>query len=203
MGLEDLRTRVVRSRNSHRLHGFLTAFNQTIISQDVALFSGTIKSNIDPLDEHSMEECRDILERCHLLSLLEHTPSAEYATLLDMPVSPGSLSAGEKQLVAIARAILRRTNIIIMDEATSQIDSNLDDQIQKTIREEFSSAIVITIAHRLKTIMDYDRVLVLDDGKIVEFGQPGELFKTTGGHFREMCRQSADWSLLAEILNQE
>ncbi|KAF8078960.1 ATP-binding cassette transporter [Lyophyllum atratum] len=161
LGLEDLRTRI------------------TIISQDVSLFSGTIKSNLDPLDQHTIEECLDVLQRCHLSSLLNHTPSADHTTLLDIPISPGSLSAGEKQLVAIARAILRRTNIIIMDEATSQIDSNLDDQIQQTIREEFAEAIVITIAHRLKTIMDYDRVLVLDDGEVVEFGQPRELMGMT------------------------
>ncbi|KAF5385025.1 hypothetical protein D9615_001230 [Tricholomella constricta] len=160
LGLEDLRTRI------------------TIISQDVSLFSGTIKSNLDPLDEHCEEECLDVLQRCHLSSLLKHAPSGEQATPLDMLISPGSLSAGEKQLVAIARAILRRTNIIIMDEATSQIDANLDDQIQKTIREEFADAIVITIAHRLKTIMDYDRVLVLDEGEIVEFGQPREMMGT-------------------------
>ncbi|KAG5647718.1 hypothetical protein DXG03_008441 [Asterophora parasitica] len=182
LGLEDLRTRI------------------TIISQDVSLFSGTIKSNLDPLDEHTEEECLDILRRCHLTSLLKHTPTNTQVTSLDMPISAGSLSAGEKQLVAIARAILRHTNIIIMDEATSQVDAELDDQIQKTIREEFADAIVITIAHRLKTIMDYDRVLVLDDGEIVEFGPPKELMGTVGGRFREMCRQSADWALLASVL---
>ncbi|RDB29359.1 ATP-dependent bile acid permease [Hypsizygus marmoreus] len=183
-GLEDLRTRI------------------TIISQDVSLFSGTLKSNLDPLDIHTDAECLDVLQRCHLMSLLNHIPTAGETTPLGMPISPGSLSAGEKQLVAIARAILRRTNIIIMDEATSQIDSQLDDQIQRTIREEFSSAIVITIAHRLKTIMDYDRVLVLDDGEIREFGPPGELLRTTGGAFREMCRRSADWPLLDSILEK-
>ncbi|KAG5638390.1 hypothetical protein H0H81_000286 [Sphagnurus paluster] len=176
--------------------------DSTIISQDVSLFSGTIKSNLDPLDEHTEAECLDVLERCHLTDRLKHTPPAEQMTLLDMPISPGSLSAGEKQLVSIARAILRRTNIIIMDEATSQIDSNLDDQIQKTIREEFADAIVITIAHRLKTIMDYDRVLVIDDGQIVEFGKPGELLETMGGPFREMCRQSSDWSRLISVLDK-
>ncbi|KAG6919005.1 hypothetical protein DXG01_009715 [Tephrocybe rancida] len=198
LGLEDLRTRV------------------TIISQDVALFSGTIKSNLDPLDEHTENECLDVLERCHLSTSLNHTLSAKQATLLDISITPTSLSAGEKQLLSIARAILRKTNIIILDEATSQIDSNLDDmvqaqnvllsatlmyttQIQKTIREEFTDAIVITIAHRLKTIMDYDRVLMLDTGEIVEFGTPKELMSTAGGPFREMCCQSADWSLLSSI----
>ena len=102
-----------------------------MISQDVSLFSGTIKSNIDPLNEHSEEECLDVLRRCHLATLLTHTAShneGEAATL-HMPVTQHSLSAGEKQLVAIARAILRRTNIVVMDEATSQIDSRLDDDV--------------------------------------------------------------------------
>ncbi|KAK2461428.1 hypothetical protein APHAL10511_005891 [Amanita phalloides] len=154
MGLEDLRTRV------------------TIISQDVSLFSGTIRTNIDPLEEHSTEEHLEVIQRCHLSSVIKHTPTENEPSLLDMPVGPESLSAGEKQLVALARAILRRTNVIIMDEATSQIDTNLDDQIQVTVREEMVDAIVITIAHRLKTVMDYDRILVLDGGEIVEFDEP-------------------------------
>ena len=135
-----------------------------------------------------------------------------------MQVNQGSLSAGEKQLLALARAILRRTNIIILDEATSQIDSDLDDQvcylrlskcffpsfdifqkIQRTIREEFKNAIVITIAHRLKTVMDYDRILVLDEGRVVEFDTPRVLIQTLNGAFREMCRNSSDWPLFLQM----
>ncbi|KAJ7109921.1 P-loop containing nucleoside triphosphate hydrolase protein [Mycena epipterygia] len=179
IGLEDLRTRI------------------TIVSQDVSLFSGTIRSNLDPLGANTNQECLDVLERCHLLPLLKHRASPSEPTVLDMPVNQGSLSAGERQLVALSRAILRRTNIIIMDEATSQIDSHLDDQIQRTIREELSGAIVITIAHRLKTILDYNRILVLDDGELLEFGSPKMLLQKTGGAFREMCRKSPDWPLFA------
>ncbi|KAJ7492339.1 P-loop containing nucleoside triphosphate hydrolase protein [Mycena latifolia] len=181
IGLEDLRTRI------------------TIASQDISLFFGTIRSNLDPLGTNTNQECLDVLERCHLLPLLKHHASPSQPTLLDMPVNQGSLSAGERQLVALSRAILRRTNIIIMDEATSQIDSHLDDQIQKTIREELSGAIVITIAHRLKTIMDYDRILVLDDGELQEFDSPKALLQKTGGAFREMCRKSPDWPLFAAV----
>ncbi|KAJ7651661.1 hypothetical protein DFH06DRAFT_1270538 [Mycena polygramma] len=169
IGLEDLRTRI------------------TIVSQDVSLFSGTIRSNLDPLGANTDQECLDVIERCHLAPLLKH--ASREASLLDMP----------RQLVALARAILRRTNIIIMDEATSQIDSRLDDQIQKTIREELSGAIVITIAHRLKTIIDYDRILVLDDGELREFGSPKMLLQKSGGVFREMCRKSPDWPLFAAV----
>ncbi|KAF7347593.1 P-loop containing nucleoside triphosphate hydrolase protein [Mycena venus] len=181
IGLEDLRTRI------------------TIVSQDVSLFSGTIRSNLDPLGANTDQECMDVLERCHLTPLLRHASSSSESSVLDMPVNQGSLSAGERQLVALSRAILRRTNIIIMDEATSQIDSRLDDQIQRTIREELTGAIVITIAHRLKTIIDYDRILVLDDGELVEFGSPKTLLQKTGGVFREMCRKSPDWPLFAAV----
>lgn len=95
----------------------------------MSLFSGTIKSNLDPLGQSTPQECLEVLERCHLNSALHFTPTVEEPTILDMHISPGSLSAGEKQLVALARAILRRTNIIIMDEATSQIDTHLDDRV--------------------------------------------------------------------------
>ncbi|PPQ63821.1 hypothetical protein CVT24_009771 [Panaeolus cyanescens] len=174
LGLEDLRTRI------------------TIVSQDVSLFSGTIRSNLDPLGQATNEECLQALERCHLLPLLNHEPSEEEPTVLDMKINQGSLSAGEKQLLALARATLRRTNIIIMDEATSQIDSDLDDQIQETIREELAGAIVITIAHRLKTVMDYDRILVLNQGHIAEFDTPKALLAKPGGIFQRMCRKNKD-----------
>ncbi|KAG1864676.1 P-loop containing nucleoside triphosphate hydrolase protein [Suillus subalutaceus] len=178
IGLEDLRSRI------------------TIVSQDVSLFSGTLRSNLDPFEEHTDQECWDVLERCHLTRLLSRAIEKGGFTL-EMPISQGgSLSAGERQLVALARAVLRKTNIIIMDEATSQIDSHLDDQIQTTIREELSGALVITIAHRLKTIIDYDRILVLDAGEIIEFDKPKILLAKVGGAFREMCRKSADWPQL-------
>ncbi|KAJ7631233.1 P-loop containing nucleoside triphosphate hydrolase protein [Roridomyces roridus] len=181
IGLEDLRTRI------------------TIVSQDVSLFSGTIRSNLDPLGLNTDQECLDVVDRCHLTPLLKHHASRHEPSLLDMPVNQGSLSAGERQLLALARAILRRTNVIIMDEATSQIDSHLDEQIQHTIRDELSGAIVLTIAHRLRTILDYDRILVLDDGELLEFGTPKMLLQK-GGAFREMCRKSTDWPLFAAVL---
>ncbi|KIY50417.1 hypothetical protein FISHEDRAFT_64655 [Fistulina hepatica ATCC 64428] len=174
IGLEDLRTR--------------------ISSSSTPLPSGTIRSNIDPAGERPDAECLDVLERCHLVPLLQsrHAPEGNQ-TLLDIPVSHGSLSGGERQLVALTRAVLRKTSLIIMDEATSQVDAHLDSQIQATIRTELASCIVITIAHRLKTIVDYDRILVLDNGAIVEFDAPAKLLSKVGGTFREMCRKSPDW----------
>ncbi|KAJ3554652.1 hypothetical protein NM688_g2996 [Phlebia brevispora] len=186
IGLDDLRTRV------------------TIVSQDVSLFTGTIRSNLDPFGEHTDAECMAVLERCHLTPVLSSSSSSGASTPninLDMAISQtGSLSAGERQLVALARAVLRRSSVIIMDEATSQIDTDLDDQIQRTIREEFASSIVITIAHRLKTVLDYDRILVLGHGEILEFDTPAVLINKPGGVFREMCRASADWRMLKSIV---
>ncbi|TCD63205.1 hypothetical protein EIP91_005844 [Steccherinum ochraceum] len=188
LGLDDLRTRV------------------TIISQDVSLFTGTIRSNLDPFNEHTDEECWEVLERCHLTPILNAASNGHKQNgtgsrpALDMPISQsGSLSAGERQLVAMARALLRRSNVVIMDEATSQIDTELDDQIQRTIREEFRGSIVITIAHRLRTVLDYDRILVLGKGEILEFDTPKALLNQQGGVFRDMCKASADWPMLQQL----
>ncbi|THH32259.1 hypothetical protein EUX98_g1936 [Antrodiella citrinella] len=187
LGLDDLRTRV------------------TIISQDVSLFTGTIRSNLDPFEEHTDEECWEVMERCHLTTILKSATASSNKTgdsklTLDMPISQsGSLSAGERQLVAMARALLRRSNVVILDEATSQIDEELDNQIQRTIREEFRGSIVITIAHRLRTVLDYDRILVLGAGEILEFDTPKSMLNKPGGVFREMCRASADWPLLQTL----
>ncbi|KAG8680347.1 hypothetical protein FRC09_018309 [Ceratobasidium sp. 395] len=95
--------------------------------------------------------------------------------------------------------MLRRSAVIIMDEATSSIDLETDDQIQRTIRDEMSDALVITIAHRLKTVIDYDRVLVLDHGELVEFDSPATLMGQEGSVFRSMCQRSADWDELSRI----
>ena len=182
---------------------------------------------MDPFSEHTDAECLEVLERCHLASLLATSSGGSVSSLtLDTPIGQtGSLSAGERQLVALARAVLRRSNVVIMDEATSQIDTALDDQvraflviqhvpvhptdillvlpcvgqIQRTIREEFAGSIVITIAHRLKTVLDYDRILVLGNGDVLEFDTPEALINKPGGVFREMCRASADWVTLQTL----
>ncbi|KAF8342804.1 uncharacterized protein EI90DRAFT_3030312 [Cantharellus anzutake] len=175
----------------------------TIVSQDVALFSGTVRSNLDPFSEHTDAECWDVLERCQLgTSIRAGTPRSTHAGVvksLDMKVSSGgsSFAAGQRQLLALARAMLRRSAFVILDEASSSIDLVTDNQIQRTIREELADSLVITIAHRLKTIIDYDRVLVLGNGEILQYDTPQELF-ARGGAFRDMCEESADWEELRQ-----
>ncbi|KDQ09185.1 hypothetical protein BOTBODRAFT_179201 [Botryobasidium botryosum FD-172 SS1] len=185
VGLDDLRSRI------------------TIVSQDVALFAGTVRSNLDPWSEHSDEELWRVLELCHLTSNSELEPALERRgpiTTLSMPVSQGgsSFSAGQRQLLALARAMLRNAKFIILDEASASIDLQTDDHIQRTIREEMADSLVITIAHRLKTVFDYDRILVLGGGAVLEFDTPASLLAREGGAFREMCMRSADWDELRQ-----
>ncbi|KAJ2877727.1 hypothetical protein FB639_003640 [Coemansia asiatica] len=106
-----------------------------------------------------------------------------------------SLSLGQRQLVALARALVRRSRLIIMDEATASVDFDTDNRIQRTIRgQEFSDSTLLCIAHRLRTIIDYDRVLVLDKGKVIEFDTPANLLQKQDGIFKGMCESSGEYN---------
>ncbi|KAF9070335.1 multidrug resistance-associated ABC transporter [Rhodocollybia butyracea] len=117
---------------------------------------------------------------------------------LDTQVSAGgtNFSQGQRQLISMARALLRRSSIIVLDEATSSIDFATDAKIQATIREEFTGSLLLTVAHRIRTIIDYDRLLVLDKGKIVEFDTPLRLIQKENGIFRNMCLKSGTFAEL-------
>ncbi|KAF7342473.1 ABC bile acid [Mycena venus] len=123
---------------------------------------------------------------------------AKVSVSLDTQVSAGgtNFSQGQRQLVAMARALLRRSAVVVMDEATSSVDFATDAKIQKAIREEFTDSLLITIAHRLKTIIDYDRLVVLDHGKVVEFDTPYALIRKEDGVFRGMCLKSGSFGEL-------
>ncbi|XP_044275915.1 ATP-binding cassette sub-family C member 3 isoform X2 [Varanus komodoensis] len=149
----------------------------TIIPQDPVLFSGTLRMNLDPFNKYSDEEIWNALELSHLKRFVSSQP-----TMLDYECAEGgeNLSVGQRQLVCLARALLRKTRILILDEATAAIDLETDDLIQMTIRTQFEDCTVLTIAHRLNTIMDYTRVLVLDKGTIAEFDTPSRLIASRG-----------------------
>ena len=117
---------------------------------------------------------------------------------LDTQVSPGgaNFSQGQRQLIAMARALLRRSAIIVLDEATSSIDFATDAKIQATIREEFGGSMLLTVAHRLRTVIDYDRLIVLDRGALAEFDTPLSLIRKEGGIFRSMCLKSGTFAEL-------
>ncbi|GJQ88500.1 hypothetical protein Trydic_g10000, partial [Trypoxylus dichotomus] len=152
----------------------------TIIPQDAVLFSGTLRMNLDPFDTHNDSEVWAALDHAHLKSFVEGLPSG-----LNHEVAEGgeNLSVGQRQLICLSRALLRKTKVLILDEATAAVDLETDDLIQKTIRTEFNDCTVVTIAHRLNTIMDSDRVIVLDKGRIVEFDSPANLLTNKNSIF--------------------
>jgi len=144
----------------------------SIIPQDPILFSGTIRFNMDPFNEHTDEEIWNALEHAGLktmVSELENKLEAEVRS------NGENFSVGQRQLLCLARAMIRQSRVLIMDEATASVDIETDSVIQKALRSEFKEVTVITIAHRLNTIIDYDKVLVLSQGSILEYDKPVNL----------------------------
>ena len=144
----------------------------SIIPQTPIVFSGTIKKNLDLLDEYTDEELWKVLEEVNLKEYVEGIEGQLYA---DMTNTASVFSVGQKQLICLARAILKKSKIVVLDEATANVDSQTDNFIQDKILTKFKHCTVFTIAHRLSTIANYDKVLVLDQGKIAEFDAPYRL----------------------------
>ncbi|XP_031720536.1 multidrug resistance-associated protein 1 isoform X1 [Anarrhichthys ocellatus] len=168
VGLHDLRSRI------------------TIIPQDPVLFSGSLRMNLDPFDIYTDEEVWRSLELAHLKNFVSNLPDK-----LNHECSEGgeNLSLGQRQLVCLARALLRKTKILVLDEATAAVDLETDTLIQSTIRTQFADCTVLTVAHRLNTIMDYTRVIVMDRGQISEMDSPANLIAQRGQFYR-MCREA-------------
>lgn len=144
----------------------------SIIPQDPVLFTGTIRQNVDPTETYGDDEIWRAIEMAHLSSFLRTLPNG-----LDHQVSEAgsNFSVGQRQLFCLARTLLRRSKILVLDEATAAVDVETDNLIQQTIRREFKDSTIITIAHRLETIQDYDRVAVMDHGSLVELDTPNKI----------------------------
>jgi ATP-binding cassette, subfamily C (CFTR/MRP), member 1 len=172
VGLKDLRTRLA------------------IIPQDPTLFRGTIRSNLDPFHEHTDLELWSALRQSDLVEG-DADASVQGRIHLDSVVEEEGLnfSLGQRQLMALARALVRGSQIIVCDEATSSVDMDTDQKIQKTIATGFKGKTLLCIAHRLKTIITYDRICVMDQGRIAELDEPLRLWEE-GGTFRSMCDRS-------------
>lgn len=155
----------------------------SIIPQDPILFAGSIRKNLDPFVEHGDSAIWSALTAVQLRAYFESDPLKLEANIQE---SGANLSVGQRQLICLARAILRRNNILILDEATANVDPETDSFIQQTIKVQFKNCTVLTIAHRLITIADSDRVLVLDQGEVKEFDEPFVLLNKESGIFKSM-----------------
>ncbi|XP_043498534.1 multidrug resistance-associated protein 1 isoform X8 [Polistes fuscatus] len=169
LGLHDLRSKL------------------TIIPQDPVLFSGTLRMNLDPFDQHTDDEVWRALEHAHLKSFVQNLLNG---LLHEVSEGGDNLSVGQRQLICLARALLRKTKVLVLDEATAAVDLETDDLIQRTIREDFKDCTVLTIAHRLNTILDSDRVIVLDKGLIIEYDAPDVLLRNSSSAFYSMAKDA-------------
>ncbi|KAM9388323.1 ATP-binding cassette sub-family C member 4 [Phaethornis superciliosus] len=168
LGLHDLRKKI------------------SIIPQEPVLFTGTMRKNLDPFNEYTDEELWNALEEVQLKEVVEDLPNKMETQLAE---SGSNFSVGQRQLVCLARAVLKKNRILIIDEATANVDPRTDEFIQKTIREKFAHCTVLTIAHRLNTIIDSDRIMVLDAGRVKEYGEPYILLQEQDGLFYKMVQQ--------------
>ncbi|KAF6083623.1 ATP binding cassette subfamily C member 4 [Phyllostomus discolor] len=173
----------------------------SIIPQEPVLFTGTMRKNLDPFNEHTDEELWNALKEVQLKEAIEELPGKMDTELAE---SGSNFSVGQRQLVCLARAILRKNRILIIDEATANVDLRTDELIQKKIREKFAQCTVLTIAHRLNTIIDSDKIMVLDSGRLKEYDEPYVLLQNTESLFYKMVQQlgKAEAAALTETAKQ-
>lgn len=189
LGLRDLRSKLA------------------IIPQDAQAFEGTLRDNLDPAGDFDDTEMYSALRRVQLIQSdagdAESTETSMF-TNLDSPVGEagGNMSAGQKQLMTLARGLLRRSPVVVMDEATSSIDFATDKMIQQILKTEFDTSTVLCIAHRLSTVIHYDRILVLDYGKVKEFDSPKALLKNPESLFTKLAESSGELDTFKKQLGQ-
>uniref|UniRef100_A0A4W6BT39 ATP-binding cassette sub-family C member 5 n=1 Tax=Lates calcarifer TaxID=8187 RepID=A0A4W6BT39_LATCA len=173
IGLDDLRSKLA------------------IIPQEPVLFIGTVRTNLDPWDQYSDSEIWEALEKTHIKEMVSQLPHSLHSEVTE---NGENFSVGERQLLCVARALLRNSKILILDEATAAIDTETDRLIQETIRCAFGSCTTLIIAHRLNTVMSCSRVMVLDNGQILEFDTPAALLADESSRFRAMIQASENQS---------
>ncbi|KAJ4975723.1 hypothetical protein NE237_000829 [Protea cynaroides] len=168
IGLHDLRSRL------------------SIIPQDPTMFEGTVRNNLDPLEEHTDEQIWEALDRCQLGDEVRKKEGK-----LDSAVSENgeNWSMGQRQLVCLGRVLLKRSKILVLDEATASVDTATDNLIQQTLRQQFLGSTVITIAHRITSVVDSDMVLLLDHGLIVEYDSPAKLLENKSSSFTKLVAE--------------
>ena len=163
--------------------------NLAIIPQDPTLFAGTVRENLDPFDELEDADLWEALERAHLK---DHISALHGGLSFKVSQNGDNFSVGQRSLICLARALLRKTKVLILDEATAAVDVETDELIQKTIRKEFKDRTILTIAHRIKTVMDSDKILVLEKGRVEEFEPPQVLLQRSESHFYKLAEQTGE-----------
>jgi ATP-binding cassette, subfamily C (CFTR/MRP), member 4 len=156
----------------------------SVIPQVPILFRGcTVRENLDPFGSYSDSQIWEVLEDVQMSKVVRDLCGG-----LEAMVSDGgsNFSVGQRQLLCLARAVLRKSSILVLDEATANIDKATEDSLKVALSKNFAEATIIAVAHRLDTVMDYDRILVLGDGRVLEFGSPNELQKKENGHFASL-----------------
>eukprot|EP00977_Amphora_coffeiformis_P028945 scaffold37996_cov191-Amphora_coffeaeformis.AAC.3 len=172
LGLHTLRTRI------------------SVIPQSPTLFSGcSVRENLDLFHLHSDEEITNVLKACHLWDAIQELPLG-----CDSPVAEGgsNFSVGQRQLLCLARALLARNKILVLDEATASVDRRTDELLQQALSETFSDGTILAVAHRLETVISYDFILVLGHGQVLEFGSPAELLRKEGGSLAIMVSDTGE-----------
>ena len=182
-----------------------------IIPRDPVLFTGTFKSNLDPLNEHTDSELCDALGRVHFslsagsegqVGTCDEGNQSGFLNLLSKHISQGghNLSQGQRQLLCMARAVVSRPKVLVMDEATSSVDMKTDAAIQKSIRHCFKDSTLIVVAHRLSTLADFDKIFVLEAGRIIECGSP-EVILLRKGAFWDLVQESGEKVVIEKMIH--
>lgn len=182
VGLLDLRTKL------------------SIIPQDSQIFVGTIRQNLDPFNNYSDDEIWSVLELSHLKDHIKTMPDGLNSTLSE---GGSNLSAGQRQLMCLGRALLNPSNVLVLDEATASVDVQTDKIVQQTIRSEFKNKTIVTIAHRINTILDSDKIMVLDKGTVAEFDTPDNLLKNPDSLFYSLCKEGGFIGADGEKINSD
>ncbi|ORZ34302.1 hypothetical protein BCR44DRAFT_37178 [Catenaria anguillulae PL171] len=157
----------------------------TVLPQSPVIFEASIRENLDPLGAHDDAAMWAALKAAHLDQVIAGMDGG-----LDAKIKPGQLSVGESQLLCLGRALLRKTKVLALDESSASLDVATDDLVQATIRSEFKECTVLCIAHRISTTLDFDRVLVLSNGDVVEFDTPKALLANPKSMYYELAKSS-------------
>jgi len=160
-----------------------------IIPQEPVMFKGTLRSNLDPFHNYTDAQLIEVLKKCLLHSLVDQH-SKDMGLSKEVEVFGVNFSLGQQQLICLARAMLTPSKILLLDEATASLDSDTDAMVQKVLRTNFNERTIMTIAHRLDTIIDSDRILAMDKGIVAEFDSPKTLLANSKSIFSELCRNA-------------